>query len=229
MLKDDDMSAAALYDGGWRSGDSESLMGEYDLTQEEADAICEKLKMWEPRKIEGAELERLTSPTAEKVYSDSDLVVQVKGGRYEVLINREICGTAETPEDLELLLLAYVGALSLQEIACRGESGIIIYEDSKEALVVNWSTHGPGELPRLFGTGVIPMAPEEPWHVTGKQRMEDARELLAGVDVIYDANGDLAGDGPIPATVYELNSSEPIDGPDIQYSSVTVIVPDGWN
>lgn len=107
--------------------------------------------------------------------------------------------------------------LSLQEIACRGESGIIIYEDSKEALVVNWSTYGPGELPRLFGTGVIPMAPEEPWHVTGKQRMEDARELLAGVDVIYDANDDLADPEPIPAWVYKID-----DG-------VMIIVPDGWN
>lgn len=47
MLKDVNTSAAALYDGGWRSTDAEQLMDEYDLTQDEADAICEELRMWE--------------------------------------------------------------------------------------------------------------------------------------------------------------------------------------
>ncbi len=38
-----EMSAASLYDGGWRAEDRELLIAEYDLTEEEADAICEKL------------------------------------------------------------------------------------------------------------------------------------------------------------------------------------------
>lgn len=43
MLKDVESSAAALYDGGWRAADREQLMTEYDLTADEADAICAKL------------------------------------------------------------------------------------------------------------------------------------------------------------------------------------------
>lgn len=37
-------SAAALYDGGWRAEDRDRLITEYDLTAEDADAICEALK-----------------------------------------------------------------------------------------------------------------------------------------------------------------------------------------
>ena len=36
-------SAAALYDGGWRADDRDRLITEYDLTVEDADAICEAL------------------------------------------------------------------------------------------------------------------------------------------------------------------------------------------
>ena len=36
MLKDVSSSAAALYDGGWRSADADQLRAEYDLTEEEA-------------------------------------------------------------------------------------------------------------------------------------------------------------------------------------------------
>lgn len=32
--------AAALYDGGWRSTDIDELIAEYELTEEEARAIC---------------------------------------------------------------------------------------------------------------------------------------------------------------------------------------------
>lgn len=39
--------AAALYDGGWRSEDKEELMAEYELTEEEAEAICEELRSYE--------------------------------------------------------------------------------------------------------------------------------------------------------------------------------------
>lgn len=37
-------SAAALYDGGWRADDRDRLITEYDLTVEDAEAICELLK-----------------------------------------------------------------------------------------------------------------------------------------------------------------------------------------
>lgn len=47
MLKDIESSAAALYDGGWRSEDKEQLISEYDLTEEEAEAICERLATFE--------------------------------------------------------------------------------------------------------------------------------------------------------------------------------------
>ena len=40
-------SAASLYDGGWRSEDKEALMAEYELTDEEAEEICEELKVYE--------------------------------------------------------------------------------------------------------------------------------------------------------------------------------------
>ena len=35
--------AAALYDGGWRDTDFEELAEEFDLTDEEAEAICDEL------------------------------------------------------------------------------------------------------------------------------------------------------------------------------------------
>lgn len=47
MLNDIESSAAALYDGGWRSDDREELIAEYQLSEEEADEICEKLKEYE--------------------------------------------------------------------------------------------------------------------------------------------------------------------------------------
>lgn len=40
-------SAAALYDGGWRAGDRDELIVEYDLTDEVVDTICEILKQYE--------------------------------------------------------------------------------------------------------------------------------------------------------------------------------------
>lgn len=42
--------AGSLYDGGWRKDDRELMIEEYDLTADEADAICELLG-----KIEEAE------------------------------------------------------------------------------------------------------------------------------------------------------------------------------
>ena len=47
MFKDVEMSAARLYDGGWRAEDREQLIAEYQLTEDEADAICEKLQEYE--------------------------------------------------------------------------------------------------------------------------------------------------------------------------------------
>lgn len=37
-------SAAALYDGGRRAEDRDQLITEYDLTLEDADALCEALQ-----------------------------------------------------------------------------------------------------------------------------------------------------------------------------------------
>ena len=48
-MKDIESSAATLYDGGWRTDEREALIGEYDLTEEEADVICEKLAEYAAR------------------------------------------------------------------------------------------------------------------------------------------------------------------------------------
>ena len=37
-------TACNLYGGGWRSGDKDMLMTEYDLSEENADLICEALE-----------------------------------------------------------------------------------------------------------------------------------------------------------------------------------------
>lgn len=39
--------SSALYDGGWRVEDREALIAEHDLSEEEANIICERLKMYE--------------------------------------------------------------------------------------------------------------------------------------------------------------------------------------
>lgn len=49
MLKDVSSSAAALYDGGWRSGDVDQLRAEYDLSEEEAQELCNALADLEER------------------------------------------------------------------------------------------------------------------------------------------------------------------------------------
>jgi len=43
MIKDILSSAAALYDGGWRSEDREELIQEYNLTEEEVNILCDAL------------------------------------------------------------------------------------------------------------------------------------------------------------------------------------------
>ncbi|WP_455973610.1 hypothetical protein [Acidaminococcus intestini] len=40
-------AASNLYDGGWRSTDREELIKEYQLTEDEADAIVELLEQYE--------------------------------------------------------------------------------------------------------------------------------------------------------------------------------------
>lgn len=49
MMKDLEMSAAALYDGGWRAEDREELISEYQLTEQEADELVEKLAEYEDK------------------------------------------------------------------------------------------------------------------------------------------------------------------------------------
>ena len=44
MIEDVRSSAAALYDGGWRSDDRDELIEEYELTEEEADSLVKELK-----------------------------------------------------------------------------------------------------------------------------------------------------------------------------------------
>ena len=40
-------TADSLYAGGWRSEDRNEIIAEYDLTEEEAALICERLEMYE--------------------------------------------------------------------------------------------------------------------------------------------------------------------------------------
>lgn len=49
MLKDVSSSAAALYDGGWRSADADQLRTEYDLTEEETQELCAALADFEKK------------------------------------------------------------------------------------------------------------------------------------------------------------------------------------
>ena len=41
---DIESTAASLYDGGWTAEDRDKLISESELTEEDADAICEMLK-----------------------------------------------------------------------------------------------------------------------------------------------------------------------------------------
>lgn len=50
-MRDFTESAAALYAGGWRSEDRDELIDEYDLTEYEADEICEILAEIEKEEI----------------------------------------------------------------------------------------------------------------------------------------------------------------------------------
>ena len=54
MIKDAEReyAAAALYDGGWRAADREQLIAEYEMDADEADAICELLRIYEDRQAE---------------------------------------------------------------------------------------------------------------------------------------------------------------------------------
>lgn len=52
MINDVTSSAAALYDGGWRAADKDELIEEHNLTEEEANAICEWLEEYERRAAE---------------------------------------------------------------------------------------------------------------------------------------------------------------------------------
>lgn len=45
-------TASALYDGGWRAEDRDWLIDEYELSEEEADAICKLLAYYAQEEIE---------------------------------------------------------------------------------------------------------------------------------------------------------------------------------
>lgn len=51
MIKDAEHSAAALYDGGWRSWNQEQLQQEYHLTDEETAQIVSELLEMEVKKL----------------------------------------------------------------------------------------------------------------------------------------------------------------------------------
>ena len=55
--EDYDTVACSLYDGGWRSSDKTDLIGEYRLTEEEADKLYEKLEELELEEHENKEEE----------------------------------------------------------------------------------------------------------------------------------------------------------------------------
>lgn len=40
-------TADSLYAGGWRAEDREEIIAEYNLSEEEAELICERLKMYQ--------------------------------------------------------------------------------------------------------------------------------------------------------------------------------------
>lgn len=42
-------AAASMYDGGWRAKDRDAIQKEYDLTDDDTDAIVEKLTEYENR------------------------------------------------------------------------------------------------------------------------------------------------------------------------------------
>lgn len=47
MTIDNQYTAAALYNGGWRSDDREDLMEEYGINDAEADELCKELRKME--------------------------------------------------------------------------------------------------------------------------------------------------------------------------------------
>lgn len=47
---DFEMTAAALYDGGWRADEKEDLKDFFDLSEYEVNKICELLSQYEKRK-----------------------------------------------------------------------------------------------------------------------------------------------------------------------------------
>ena len=44
---DFDSMASALYDGGWRAEDRDDIKSEYELTDDEADKICDRLNAYD--------------------------------------------------------------------------------------------------------------------------------------------------------------------------------------
>ena len=44
MLTDVQACASALYDGGWRSEDRDDIIDLYNLSEDDADAVCDLLK-----------------------------------------------------------------------------------------------------------------------------------------------------------------------------------------
>lgn len=92
------------------------------------------------------------------------------------------------------------------------ESGIVIYLETKEGIVCNW-TNIAG-YPRLFATGLIGLGEEIPDDVESTTYDEqEITDLLKNVKIIYNINDD---DMPTGAEVYKIDD-------------IIIIAPHDWH
>lgn len=89
--------AAALYDGGWRKEDHDDLMKEYELTEEEADQICEELEKIQKDIDDGKTMYEASLSNESGIFDNDDFVtvkdaiawVTGRGGNYVLNISSE--------------------------------------------------------------------------------------------------------------------------------------------
>ena len=98
----------------------------------------------------------------------------------------------------------------LQELTGQ-ESGIVIYHETDEAIICNWS-HVEG-LPRLFGFGAVIGLKDEFEAVKGIHS-DNLPAYIDGISVIYSNDEDV----PQTGRVYHLEDR-----------NATVLAPAGWN
>jgi hypothetical protein len=104
-MEDIRSSASAMYDGGWRSTDRDDIMSSYDLTEEEADQICEVLKEYEEEwKLENKDIRVLmadhcTEAEAKKHLDKGTLVLDNVADYIQSQIDSG-CYDGETDDDI---------------------------------------------------------------------------------------------------------------------------------